>query len=252
MNRFRSNSRPKLNSSSYVNDSDSDPNSLAQEIKLLKENFDALKTPKLYQKVVNQYKANLKNRRLADAMSNKNPSTKQDFYGSMDMLNTLRDSQKINQFKYNLSNKENDDSPFFHKEAFLDVSGPRIPVKSLADFAVQTTPKEAIALEEFTKLRTDYDHQSRIVKVMEDDLSKIRIENIKLDKALKSAQENLAVLGKVTLFYSSLCNIPFLYRTRTILPRHFLYLPSSKPTGNFSQRTRSSMSFQTLLIIRSW
>ena len=37
------------------------------------------------------------------------------------------------------------------------------------------------------------------MKIVEEDLSKARIQNIKLDKALKVAQDNLAVKGKVTI-----------------------------------------------------
>ncbi len=196
LNKLRASLRPKLNSS-FANEQDNDPNNLVKEIKLLKENFDALKTPKLYQKIVCQYKANLKNRRLAEAMSGKSNSGKSEFYGSMDMLSVLRDSQKVNEFKYSSSQKYEDEGQDSNKENFIDTSDHAHRLKFTVDLAVQTTPKHHINLEEFTKLRTEYDHQTKVVKVMEDDLSKIRIENIKLDKALKSAQENLAVLGKV-------------------------------------------------------
>jgi len=200
LKKLRTSLRPKLNSS-FTNEQDVDPNHLIQEIKQLKENFDALRTPKLYQKIVSQYKANLKNRRLAEAMSQKGSNSKAEFYGSMDLLSALRDTHRINESKHISINKFDDEALYYNKENYIDLSVHRQELKYTSELGVQTTPKQEISLEEVTRLKIEFDNQNKVVKIMEEDLSKIRIENIKLDKALKSAQESLSVLGKVIYFY---------------------------------------------------
>ncbi len=54
-------------------------------------------------------------------------------------------------------------------------------------------------------MKIEFENQSKVVQIMEQDLSKIRIENIKLDKAFKTAQESLSVLGKVTVLLFFIC-----------------------------------------------
>ena len=200
LTKLRSDLRPKLNSS-FSNEQAGESNNLIKEIKQLKENFDSLRTPKLYQKIMLQYKANLKNRRLADAMSSRNSSAKPDSYGSMDILSALRESHRGNETNNNQSQRYDDESIYSDKENFIDLSTKRPDLKCTSELGVQTSPKTDVTAEELVKLKAECESQNKIVRVMEEDLSKIRIENIKLDKALKAAQENLAVLGKVLLLF---------------------------------------------------
>lgn len=196
LSKLRSDLRPKLNSS-FNTDQTNEPSNIVQEIKQLKENFDSLRTPKLYQKIMLQYKANLKNRRLADAMSSRNGSKKSDFYGSMDILSALKESHRGHDTHQDHSHHYDDESIYSNKENLLNYSVKRPELKYTSELGVQTSPKIDVATEEMVKLKMECENQNKIVKVMEEDLSKIRIENIKLDRALKAAQENLAVLGKV-------------------------------------------------------
>ncbi len=206
LKKLRSSFRSKLNSS-FSNEQEADSSDYIHKIKQLKENSEANQTPrKLYQKIASQYRANLKNRRLADAMSsNKDGAAKVDFYGSMDVLNILRESDRSNESKHHLTTKYQRDDYYENKESLRQSSMQVQELKYTTDLGVQTTPKQEASTEELTKMKIEFENQSKVVQIMEQDLSKIRIENIKLDKAFKTAQESLSVLGKVTVLLFFIC-----------------------------------------------
>ena len=78
------------------------------------------------------------------------------------------------------------------------------------------------------------ENNERMMRILEEDAHKLRFENIRMEKALKTAQNSLALRGQVIKnekmkkcrFLRFLC-----FRTKTTLPRAFPCLPSSKIHG---------------------
>lgn len=55
----------------------------------------------------------------------------------------------------------------------------------------------SIPAKEYEFLRTSLENSEKTIKILEVDVNKLRIENIRLEKALKTLQDTLAVCGKV-------------------------------------------------------
>ena len=70
--------------------------------------------------------------------------------------------------------------------------------KNLPVFITQGVQTEGVFIENCCQTDENWKDFDRMVKILEDDVNKLRIENIRLDKSLKTAQNSLALRGQVT------------------------------------------------------
>ena len=68
-------------------------------------------------------------------------------------------------------------------------------------YSTQSTQTEAFSLENIKELLEKELKMQELLKIYESDIDKLRFENLKLEKALKSLQETLASRGQVFIFY---------------------------------------------------
>ena len=93
LSKLQTSFRAKLNSSSQE-DSSRGTRDYSTDLLQIQQNFDDVKTPKLYQKIVNHFKAIPKNKKIMDIMEDRSYQNKFGTFGSNDTKNILRESTR--------------------------------------------------------------------------------------------------------------------------------------------------------------
>jgi len=200
LSKLQASFRAKLNSSSSDEPTRHEKD-YVKEIRQLKQNVEELRTPKLYEKIASQYKQNSRHKNTTEPSEERTIQSRFRTFGTDETRNFLQESNRlsIGNMDYQEEVLKNRNRSI-NKENISETMNISVSSKEKFESSTQTTPKHQISLDEYSKLKEEYENQKKQLKVMEDDLSKIRIENIKLEKALKTAQESLAAIGKVKKF----------------------------------------------------
>lgn len=171
---------------------DSQNTDFIDEVKRLKRNFDDLKTPVLYQRIISQYKANHRNKKLVDFIDDKqNPNE----LSLEEPCNVLKDCSNTTAFALKTRSASQYDLAMHTDRQNKENSG--IPINKKPQKAERNVERACQTEDSWQALQEEIQNQQRAMRLLEEDVSKLRIENIKLEGALKTAQENLAVKGKV-------------------------------------------------------
>ena len=157
---------------------------LISEIRQLKQSLNDLKTPKLYQKIISQYKNKCKNRKVAKIFENENSGNfkcKKYSYDqnnqNLSLLQQVENSdQEVSTFSQQISTFSKTNREVYNKNKFEEKF-------------VQT---DCYNLE-----INNNEEKEKTIEILEKDVNTLRIQNIKLEKALKISKENLAALGRV-------------------------------------------------------
>jgi hypothetical protein len=162
LSKLQASFRAKLNTSSHE-DNHREEKDYVNEIRALKQNFEDLRAPQLYQKMSNNLKTNPKNKKNVEVFEEKSSQPPRfATFGSNETKNILRESNK------NL--KCLDDEPFdenmkpkkkVDKENLHDILNTNDIAKVKADSNTQTTPRNTISQEDFSRVQNELNAQNK-------------------------------------------------------------------------------------------